>query len=154
MFSYPLFTTPLLFNPQIRLYENQTTEGIPRAVIREVSLLRELQHPNVVSLEDVEHNAPTSHLHLVFEYVPLDLKRYLETQPSPPPTFRSITHQILLGLSFCHSRRVLHRDLKPHNILVEPITGVVKIADFGLGEGAKSAKKYILQSLRNWACER
>ena len=40
-------------------------------------------------------------------------------------------YQILLGVSACHSRRILHRDMKPQNLLIDS-TGVLKVADFGL----------------------
>lgn len=52
-------------------------EGVPSTAIREVSMLRELRHPNIVDLEDVimEDNR----LYLVFEFLSMDLKRYLDT---------------------------------------------------------------------------
>ena len=46
--------------------------------------------------------------------------------------FQSYTYQILQGIVFCHSRRVLHRDLKPQNLLIDQ-KGAIKLADFGLG---------------------
>lgn len=45
---------------------------------------------------------------------------------------QSYTYQILQGIVFCHSRRVLHRDLKPQNLLIDK-DGAIKLADFGLG---------------------
>lgn len=73
----------------------------------------------------------------MFEYVSYDLKKYMDfhTSPTnpllPPSTVQSLSHQLLLGVSHCHARRVIHRDIKPHNILISP-SGKLKIADFGL----------------------
>jgi serine/threonine protein kinase len=52
-------------------------EGVPSTAIREISLLKEVQHPNIVSLLDVLHN--DSKLYLVFEFLDLDLKRYMDS---------------------------------------------------------------------------
>ena len=46
---------------------------------------------------------------------------------------QSFVYQMLRGLAYCHYRRVLHRDLKPQNLLIDPRTNVLKLADFGLG---------------------
>lgn len=109
-------------------------EGIPSTAIREISLLKELKHPNIVSLEDVlmEENR----LYLIFEFLSMDLKKYMDTLPSEkmmdPDLVKSYMYQITDALLFCHKRRVLHRDLKPQNLLINK-EGVIKIADFGLG---------------------
>ncbi|OXB69828.1 UNVERIFIED_CONTAM: hypothetical protein H355_013034, partial [Colinus virginianus] len=116
---------------KIRL-ENEE-EGVPSTAIREVSLLKELCHPNIVRLQDVLMQ--DARLYLVFEFLSMDLKKYLDTIPSgqylDPSRVKSYLYQILQGIVFCHSRRVLHRDLKPQNLLIDD-KGVIKLADFGL----------------------
>jgi len=47
-------------------------------------------------------------------------------------TLRDFTRQMLVGLQECHKRRILHRDLKPQNVLVDLQNNTVKLADFGL----------------------
>ena len=116
---------------KIRLESEE--EGVPSTAIREISLLKELQHPNIVGLEDVLMH--DSKLYLVFEYLSMDLKKYLDTIPSgrylDSMLVKSYCHQILQGILFCHKRRTLHRDLKPQNLLIDN-KGVIKLADFGL----------------------
>lgn len=105
-------------------------EGVPATAIREISLLLDVQHPNVVGLREIVHSE--GRLYLVFEYVEQDLRRYMDSVDTlPAPLIRSYMHQLLRGLAYCHSRRVLHRDLKPHNLLIDR-HGALKIADFGL----------------------
>nr|KAG5698158.1 hypothetical protein BaRGS_001753 [Batillaria attramentaria] len=108
------------------------SEGVPSTAIREISLLKELEHPNVVRLLDVLHFEKK--LYLVFEYLNRDLKKYMDTAPPsgiPPPLIKSYLHQLLAGVAYCHAHRVLHRDLKPQNLLIDA-NGNIKLADFGL----------------------
>jgi len=109
-------------------------EGIPSTAIREISLLKELKHPNVVELKDVLMEE--SRLYLIFEFLSMDLKKYMDTLPRDkmmkPELVKSYLYQITAAMLFCHRRRVLHRDLKPQNLLIDK-RGVIKIADFGLG---------------------
>ena len=124
-------------------------EGVPSTTLREISTLRHLKHENVVeyalvllnitfcvincaySLRDVIQE--DGRLYLVFEYVDKDLKKYMESIEGAlsPNSVKSFTYQLLKGLEHCHVRGVMHRDLKPQNILISK-TGVLKIADFGL----------------------
>ncbi|XP_069683771.1 cyclin-dependent kinase 1 [Periplaneta americana] len=116
---------------KIRL-ENED-EGIPSTAIREISLLKELQHPNIVALEDVLMEE--SRLYLIFEFLSMDLKKYLDSLGSSkmdPKLVKSYLYQITQAILFCHQRRVLHRDLKPQNLLIDK-NGVIKVGDFGLG---------------------
>ena len=106
-------------------------EGIPSTAIREISLLKELQHANIVRLYDVVHTEKK--LTLVFEYLDQDLKQYLDHCEGGLETgiLKSFLYQLLRGVGYCHHHRVLHRDLKPQNLLINR-EGELKLADFGL----------------------
>lgn len=107
-------------------------EGVPSTAIREISLLKELDHENVVGLKEIVYH--DGKLYLVFEYLNQDLKRYMETAPPSgmsPRHVRSFLEQMVKGVKFCHSHRILHRDLKPQNLLIS-LDGTLKLADFGL----------------------
>ncbi|XP_018568189.1 cyclin-dependent kinase 1 [Anoplophora glabripennis] len=125
-------TGELVAMKKIRLESED--EGIPSTAIREISLLKELRHPHIVSLEDVmmEENR----LYLIFEFLSMDLKKYLDKieqgKVMDPRLVKSYLYQINEAILFCHQRRVLHRDLKPQNLLITR-DGVIKVADFGLG---------------------
>ncbi|CAD5195243.1 unnamed protein product [Musa acuminata subsp. malaccensis] len=116
---------------KIRL--EQEDEGVPSTAIREISLLKEMQHSNIVRLQDVVHSE--KRIYLVFEYLDLDLKKHMDSCPElakDPRLIKTYLHQILRGIAYCHSHRVLHRDLKPQNLLIDRRTNALKLADFGL----------------------
>ncbi|GLB36535.1 putative protein kinase superfamily protein [Lyophyllum shimeji] len=108
-------------------------EGTPSTAIREVSLMKELKHVNIVRLHDVIHSE--AKLTLIFEYCEQDLKKYMDTHGDrgalDPVTVRSFMYQLLKGTAFCHENQVLHRDLKPQNLLINR-KGELKLGDFGL----------------------
>ena len=106
-------------------------EGIPKTSVREIALLKHLSHPCIVKLLDQECYG--GKLHMIFEFVDQDLKRYMDliNGPMKPENIKSITSQIVQGVDYCHMNGVLHRDLKPQNILVSNSLNV-KIADFGM----------------------
>lgn len=123
-------TGELLALKKIRLEAED--EGIPSTAIREISLLKQLQHPNIVKLYDVVHTEKK--LTLVFEYLDQDLKKYLDACADnglDAHTIKSFLYQLLQGIAYCHQHRVLHRDLKPQNLLIN-VEGELKLADFGL----------------------
>jgi cyclin-dependent kinase 2 len=134
-------TGKVLALKQIRLEQDE--EGIPSTAIREISLLRDLRHQNVVALLDVVHD--DGKLHLIFEYLDSDLKKHMEASPGhyDPKVLKKYLYQMLSGIAHCHSHRILHRDLKPQNLLIgqseewgerDGMRGdhVLKLADFGL----------------------
>ncbi|MGH0121619.1 UNVERIFIED_CONTAM: hypothetical protein FKN15_006596 [Acipenser sinensis] len=96
-------------------------EGVPSSALREICLLKELKHKNIVRLHDVLHS--DKKLTLVFEYCDQDLKKYFDSCNGDldPEIVKSFMYQLLKGLAFCHSRNVLHRDLKPQNLLINRV---------------------------------
>jgi len=121
-------TGQLIALKKIRL-ENED-EGIPSTAIREISILKEMVHPTIVSLLDVVNY--DNKLYLVFEFLDQDLKKYMDTVTTLSLALvQSYIKQLLQGLTYCHQRRIVHRDLKPQNLLIDK-KGSLKIADFGL----------------------
>ncbi|GAW08324.1 Pkinase-domain-containing protein [Lentinula edodes] len=108
-------------------------EGTPSTAIREISLMKELKHVNIVRLHDVIHTE--TKLVLIFEFCEQDLKKYMDQHGErgalDPNTVRSFMYQLLKGTAFCHENQVLHRDLKPQNLLINR-KGELKLGDFGL----------------------
>uniref|UniRef100_A0A8C9XRI1 Cyclin dependent kinase 16 n=1 Tax=Sander lucioperca TaxID=283035 RepID=A0A8C9XRI1_SANLU len=140
-------TDNLVALKEIRL---EHEEGAPCTAIREVSLLKDLKHANIVTLHDIIHTQKS--LTLVFEYLDKDLKQYLDDCGNiiHVHNVKLFLFQLLRGLSYCHQRKVLHRDLKPQNLLINE-RGELKLADFGLAR-AKSipTKTYSNEVVTLW----
>ncbi|KAJ6297216.1 hypothetical protein OIU78_022863 [Salix suchowensis] len=104
-----------------------------RFMAREIVILRRLDHQNVMKLEGIATSRMSGSLYLVFEYMEHDLAglaanpgiKYTEAQ------IKCYMQQLLRGLEHCHTRGILHRDIKGSNLLINN-DGVLKIADFGL----------------------
>lgn len=113
-------------------FDNLEPESV-RFMAREILILRRLDHPNVVKLEGLVTSRMSCSLYLVFEYMEHDLAG-LAANPSIKFTeaqVKCFMQQLLSGLEHCHSHRVLHRDIKGSNLLIDG-EGLLKIADFGL----------------------
>uniref|UniRef100_A0A3P8R6E8 Protein kinase domain-containing protein n=1 Tax=Astatotilapia calliptera TaxID=8154 RepID=A0A3P8R6E8_ASTCA len=140
-------TENLVALKEIRLEHD---EGAPCTAIREVSLLKNLKHANIVTLHDIIHTDRC--LTLVFEYLDSDLKQYLDNCGNlmSMHNVKIFMFQLLRGLSYCHKRKILHRDLKPQNLLIND-KGELKLADFGLAR-AKSVptKTYSNEVVTLW----
>ncbi|RDW70024.1 putative MAPKK kinase [Coleophoma crateriformis] len=132
---------------------NSQTDARKKSMIdalkREISLLRELQHPNIVQY--LGASSTVDHLNIFLEYVPGgSVTSMLNSYGAlREPLIRSFVRQIVTGLAYLHSRDIIHRDIKGANILVDN-KGGIKISDFGiskkieasnlLSSGAQNAK--------------
>ncbi|EZA54138.1 cyclin-dependent kinase 4 [Ooceraea biroi] len=136
-------------------------DGLPVSTVREIAALKSLEpyeHPHIVRLLDVcqgeeqsegslsddeqqsERSSRGLSLWLVFEHVERDLDSFIKSHRVqnprsfiPSSQVRQMMKELLTGVDFLHSHRILHRDLKPQNILVTR-DGRIKIADFGLAK--------------------
>ena len=116
-------------------------EGVPPTTLREVSILRSIESPYVVKLLDVMHSearAGRPVLYLAFELLNHDLRQFMVNKYGKgngiePQLAKEFCYQVLLGLRSCHANAIMHRDLKPQNLLIDLSTQTIKLADFGLG---------------------
>ncbi|KAG0712893.1 Cyclin-dependent kinase 2 [Chionoecetes opilio] len=110
------------------------SDGVPSTALREISLLKELDHDNIVRLLDVVYGERK--LYMVFEYLNQDLKKLFDENRMglPLALVCSYMQQLLQGLFYLHTHRILHRDLKPQNLLIDAKVGpgAIKLADLGL----------------------
>lgn len=124
---------------KVRL-ENEK-EGFPITAVREIKILRQLNHENIVNLREIitdkqdalDFKRDKGAFYLVFEYMDHDLMGLLESGlvHFSEANIGHIMRQLLDGLSYCHRNNFLHRDIKCSNILMNN-KGQIKLADFGL----------------------
>ncbi|ODA80505.1 hypothetical protein RJ55_03463 [Drechmeria coniospora] len=117
--------------------EPHDSAGLPVTGLREIQILKDCHHPNVVGLEEVvvgaNSSALDSSIYLVLEFVEHDLKGILEDMPEPflASEIKRLLLQLSSGVSYLHDKWILHRDLKTSNLLLNN-RGQLKIADFGM----------------------
>ncbi|XP_077988685.1 uncharacterized protein LOC144443179 [Glandiceps talaboti] len=116
-----------------------------RQALREIKIIRRLQHENIVRLYEILSangnsvdlcNVPNLNefrtVYLIQELLDTDLHRVIQSQTVSGPHIRLFMYQLFRGLKYIHSANVLHRDLKPSNLLINFEDLVLKIGDFGL----------------------
>ncbi|PNT65323.1 hypothetical protein BRADI_4g40416v3 [Brachypodium distachyon] len=102
-----------------------------RFMVRQILVLRRLDHPNIIKLEGLATSHVSQRLYLVFEYMEHDLAGLIATPgfKLAEPQIKCFVQQLLHGLDHCHKNGVLHRDIKSSNLLIDS-NGTLKIADF------------------------
>ncbi|CAD5120556.1 DgyrCDS9122 [Dimorphilus gyrociliatus] len=113
-----------------KFIESDEDPLIKKVAMREIRMLKQLKHPNLVNLLEVFKRKKK--LHLVFEYLDHTVLDELESYQKglPEDKIRKIIYQICVAVNFCHEHNCIHRDVKPENILVSS-KGIVKLCDFG-----------------------
>lgn len=113
-----------------KFMESEDDPMVKKIALREIRMLKQLKHPNLVNLIEVFRRKRK--MHLVFEYCDHTLLNELERNPNgvADGVTRSVLWQALQALDFCHKHNCVHRDVKPENILITK-QGVIKICDFG-----------------------
>lgn len=123
----------------VKIMKRKKLRKIPHGeenVQREISLLRRLHHTNVMQLIEVFYNEEKGKIYMVLEYCCAVLKDMLEESPVKKfPAWQAHFYfsQLTCGLEYLHSHRIIHKDIKPGNLLLDT-AGVLKIADFGVAE--------------------
>lgn len=143
-------TGEILAMKRMKLHDEE--EGIPSTAIREISILKELPHRNVVQLRDVF--CAKQKVMLVFEFVESDLKKFMKKSGGALNVnlVRDFSYQLISGIDFLHNHRIIHRDLKPQNLLItQDPNPILKIADFGLARAyALPIPKYTHEVVTVW----
>lgn len=127
-------------------FVNMDPESV-RFMAREILILRQLDHPNVMRLEGLVTSRVSGNLYLVFEYMEHDLAGLVASPivKFTEPQIKCYMQQLFCGLEHCHSRGVLHRDIKGSNLLIDN-KGNLKIGDFGLATFCRPSPKQPLTS--------
>lgn len=144
------------------------SNGISVTMLREIMVLSELSHQNIVKIIEVQMCSDKSFkgkvanedegimelkpvMFIVYEYFPVDLYKFLKQKKEnlSHNQVMIIFNQLIMGLDYLHKNKIIHRDLKPQNILIEPETLSIKIADFGLSR-KESFLEYISKENANY----
>ncbi|XP_029986045.1 cyclin-dependent kinase-like 5 [Sphaeramia orbicularis] len=120
-----------------KFLDSDDDRTVKKIAQREIKLLRQLRHDNLVNLLEVWKRR--RRWYLVFEFVERTLLDELEQNPNGLDlnTSRQYLFQILRAGAFCHQQNIIHRDIKPENILISH-SGVIKLCDFGFARTVAS----------------
>ena len=106
-----------------------------KRILREITLLRKINHPNVVKIVDILEPKDLKNfqtIYIIMDFCTSDLKKLFKSPIYLQPLhLQTLIYNTLCGIKYLHSANVLHRDLKPANILINEDCSV-KICDFGL----------------------
>ncbi|OMO86685.1 hypothetical protein CCACVL1_09529 [Corchorus capsularis] len=127
-------------------FDNFEPESV-RFMAREILILRRLDHPNIIKLDGIITSRMACNIYLVFEYMEHDITGLLSCPDIKfsESQIKCYVKQLLSGLDHCHSRGVMHRDIKGSNLLVNN-EGILKMADFGLANFFGSGHRQPLTS--------
>ncbi|HKB32727.1 MAG TPA: serine/threonine-protein kinase [Candidatus Dormibacteraeota bacterium] len=113
------------------LIQSAATDPVAlKRFLQEAQVMARTSHPNLVQVHDVELSAEANYI--VLEFVRgKSLRDWLNRGPIPPPQVFAVMHGVLQALDYAHKHAIVHRDMKPENVLLSD-DGMVKVADFGI----------------------
>lgn len=123
----------------VKIMKRRKLRRIPNGeqnVQREIQLLKRLSHPNVINLYDVIYDESKQKMYMIMEYCVGELQEMLDsTEKKRFPIWQAHGYfcQLLDGLEYLHSQGIVHKDIKPGNLLLAT-DGILKISDFGVAE--------------------
>ena len=114
-----------------RVRMEKEKDGVPISSLREVNLLLQLNHKNIVKLMEVVAGRQLDNIFLVMEYCEQDLASLLDNMPTPftEAQVKCIMLQLLRGVKYLHQQFIIHRDLKVSNLLLND-KGILKIGEY------------------------
>lgn len=115
-----------------RFKENdEEDEEAARVIQREIEILKQLKHEYIVSMRESFRDRGT--IHIVFEYVDKSMLDIMDANPDgvDVDSTRRFTYQLTRAIEHCHRRRIIHRDIKPDNLLVGSVDNILRLCDFG-----------------------
>jgi len=118
---------------KIRVQSEHNEKGLSQEAIREIRLLQELDHPNIMKVYEIY--SYKSNINVVMEFMTTDLRKILRINDIvlTAADIKSYMKMLLLAVEHCHKNWILHRDIKPENLLIGE-DGQMKLADFGLAK--------------------
>ncbi|CAG4956175.1 unnamed protein product [Parnassius apollo] len=113
-----------------KFLETEDDAAVRKMALREIRMLKKLRHDHLVNMIEVFRRK--RRFYLVFEYLDHTLLDELEASPGGlgEDTAKKHMYQLLKGIDYCHQNSIIHRDVKPENVLVSN-TGIVKLCDLG-----------------------
>ncbi|CAH2246230.1 jg3696 [Pararge aegeria aegeria] len=113
-----------------KFLETEDDAAVKKMALREIRMLKKLRHDHLVNMIEVFRRK--RRFYLVFEYLDHTLLDELESSPGGlgEDTAKKHLYQLLKGIEYCHQNSIIHRDVKPENVLVSN-NGIVKLCDLG-----------------------
>ena len=145
----PLATNSICAIKRIRVSKDSQRTGVDFTALREIKTLGELDHVNIIKLwECFTHQGAVV---LVLELCVTDVEKIIKDRSVDltPSHVKSFMHMLMEAVKFMHERWILHRDLKPNNLLVDAY-GVVKVTDFGLARQFGNDATLTSNSITRW----
>ncbi|XP_066198387.1 serine/threonine-protein kinase STK11 isoform X2 [Saccopteryx leptura] len=143
----------------VKILKKKKLRRIPNGeanVKKEIQLLRRLRHKNVIQLVDVLYNEEKQKMYMVMEYCVCGMQEMLDSVPEkrfPVCQAHGYFCQLVDGLEYLHSQGIVHKDIKPGNLLLTT-SGTLKISDLGVAEAAWVCHRHCTHLLRMTHVER